>query len=259
MWWGVDGSVAAGSIVSLVVSAMLVSRNIITIGDAFLLFQYVLLLGRPLEDMVDQLETVQKANGAMVRVIDLLAIEPDIRDEGTTLPPSGPLSVEFDDVTYDYGDDQIVLQSINLHFAAGRSVGIVGRTGSGKTTLSRLVLRLVESTSGTLRLGGVPIDDIPFSELRRRAALIPQEVELLSGTVATTSPCSTRHPPTMLSRPHCAVPDWVLSQMVEFTAHSVPAALGCRPARLNCSRSPAYGCATPTSSCSTKRLRASTL
>jgi ABC-type multidrug transport system fused ATPase/permease subunit len=183
MWWGVDGSVAAGSIVSLVVSAMLVSRNIITIGDAFLLFQYVLLLARPLEDMVDQLETVQKANGAMVRVIDLLAIEPDIRDEGTTLPPSGPLSVEFDDVTYDYGDDQIVLQSIHLHFAAGRSVGIVGRTGSGKTTLSRLVLRLVESTSGTLRLGGVPIDDIPFSELRRRVALIPQEVELLSGTV----------------------------------------------------------------------------
>jgi ATP-binding cassette, subfamily B, bacterial len=183
MWWGVDGSVAAGSIVSLVVSAMLVSRNIITIGDAFLLFQYVLLIARPLEDMVDQLETVQKANGAMVRVIDLLAVEPDIRDEGTTIPPNGPLSVEFSDVTYDYGDDQIVLQSINLHFAAGRSVGIVGRTGSGKTTLSRLVLRLVDASSGTLRLGGVPIQDIPFDELRRRVALIPQEVELLSGTV----------------------------------------------------------------------------
>ena len=88
--------------------------------------------------MVDQLETVQKANGAMVRVIDLLAIEPDIRDEGTTLPPSGPLSVEFRDVGFDYGDDQPVLQAINLDFAAGRSIGIVGRTGSGKTTMSRL-------------------------------------------------------------------------------------------------------------------------
>jgi ATP-binding cassette, subfamily B, bacterial len=183
MWWGVDGSVAAGSVVSLVISAMLVSRNIITVGDAFLLFQYVLLIARPLEDMVDQLETVQKANGAMVRVIDLLAIEPDIRDDGTTLPPAGPLSIEFSDVAYDYGDDQIVLQSINLHFAAGRSIGIVGRTGSGKTTLSRLVLRLVEPTSGMLRLGGVPIEKIPFAELRRRVALIPQEVELLSGTV----------------------------------------------------------------------------
>jgi ABC-type multidrug transport system fused ATPase/permease subunit len=183
MWWGVDGSVAAGSVVSLIVSAMLVSRGIITVGDAFLLFQYVLLLARPLEDMVDQLETVQKANGAMVRVIDLLAVEPDIRDDGTTVPPNGPLSIEFSDVTYDYGDDQNVLQSVNLSFAAGHSVGIIGRTGSGKTTLSRLVLRLVEATSGTLRLGGVPIEEIPVAELRRRVALIPHEVELRSGSI----------------------------------------------------------------------------
>lgn len=183
MWWGVDGSVAAGSIVSLITSALLVSRHIITVGDAFLLFQYVLLLARPLEDMVDQLETVQKANGAMVRVIDLLAIEPDIRDEGTTMPPTGPMRVEFHDVGFDYGDDQAVLQSITLDFAAGRSIGIIGRTGSGKTTLSRLVLRLVEATSGSVLLGGVPIEQIPIGELRRRVALIPQEVELLSGTV----------------------------------------------------------------------------
>ena len=183
MWWAVDSSVAAGSVVSLVISAMLVSRHIISVGDAFLLFQYVLLLSRPLEDMVDQLETVQKANGAMVRVIDLLDVEPDIRDAGTTLAPRGPLSIEFRDVSYDYGDDQVVLQSVNLRFAAGRSIGIVGRTGSGKTTLSRLVLRLVEATSGSVHLGDVPIAEIPISELRRRVALIPQEVELLSGTV----------------------------------------------------------------------------
>ncbi|MGZ4703213.1 MAG: ABC transporter ATP-binding protein [Ilumatobacteraceae bacterium] len=183
MWWAVDGSVAAGSVVSLIASALMVSRHMITVGDAFLLFQYVLLLARPLEDMVDQLETVQKANGAMVRVIDLLAVEPEVRDNGTTLPPDGPLSVEFRDVAFDYGDEQPVLQSINLLFAAGRSIGLVGRTGSGKTTLSRLVLRLVEATGGSVLLGGVPIEQIPLGELRRRVALVPQEVELLSGTI----------------------------------------------------------------------------
>ena len=183
MWWSVDGSVAAGSVVSLIASALLVSRHIITIGDAFLLFQYVLLISRPLEDLVDQLETVQKANGAMVRVIDLLAVEPDIHDTGETLPPAGPLSIELRDVGFDYGDEQTVLQSVDLSFAAGRSIGIVGRTGSGKTTLSRLVLRLVEATSGTVLLGGVAIEEIPLDELRRRVALIPQEVELLSGSI----------------------------------------------------------------------------
>ncbi len=183
MWWSVDGSVAAGSVISLIASALLVSRRVITVGDAFLLFQYVLLISRPLEDLVDQLETVQKANGAMVRVIDLLAVEPDINDNGETLPPRGPMSLEFRGVAFDYGDDQAVLQSVDLSFAAGRSIGIVGRTGSGKTTLSRLVLRLVEATSGTVVLGGVPIEEIPVEELRRRVALIPQEVELLSGSI----------------------------------------------------------------------------
>jgi ABC-type multidrug transport system fused ATPase/permease subunit len=183
MWWGVDGSVAAGSVVSLIASALMVSRHMISVGDAFLLFQYVLLLSRPLEDMVDQLETVQKANGAMVRVIDLLAVEPEVRDDGTTHPPDGPLSVEFRDVAFDYGDDTAVLQSINLSFAAGRAIGLIGRTGSGKTTLSRLVLRLVEATGGSVLLGGVPIEQIPLDDLRRRVALVPQEVELLSGTV----------------------------------------------------------------------------
>jgi ATP-binding cassette subfamily B protein len=183
MWWMVQGSVSVGTVVSLVVGGALVRADVITVGTAFLLFQFVLLLSRPLEDVVDQLETVQKANGAMVRVIDLLAVRAAIVDTGTTSPPVGPLGIELRDVNFDYGDDEAVLSNIELAIAAGRSVGVVGRTGSGKTTLSRLLLRLVEPTDGALLLGGVPIADIPLTELRRRVALIPQEVELFSGSV----------------------------------------------------------------------------
>lgn len=183
MWWMVQSAVAAGSALALVVGALLVGAEVITVGTAFLLFQYVLLLGRPLEDVVDQLETVQKANGAMVRVIDLLAVRPAIVDSGTTLPPPGALAVELRDVSFDYGDGQPILAGIDLGIGAARSVGLVGRTGSGKTTLSRLLLRLVEPTGGELLLGGVPIAEIPLAELRRRVALIPQEVELFAGTV----------------------------------------------------------------------------
>lgn len=183
MWWGVQGAVAAGTVLTLVAGAVLVGNDVITIGTAFLLFQYVLLISRPLEEVVHELETVQKANGAMVRVVDLLAVEPSVVDRGSVSPPPGALSVQFDGVAFDYGDDEAVLSDLHLQIAAGRRVGVVGRTGSGKTTLSRLVLRLVEATSGTLRLGGVPIEDIPMRELRRRVALIPQEVELLSGSV----------------------------------------------------------------------------
>jgi ATP-binding cassette, subfamily B, bacterial len=183
MWWFVQASVAAGWVFALVIGAVLYDRGVITLGTAFLLFQFVLLVARPLEEVVHELETVQKANGAMVRVAELLAIRPKVLDEGTTSPPAGPLAVAATGVQFDYGDDRPVLRDVDIRIAAGRSVGIVGRTGSGKTTFSRLVLRLVEPTDGLVALNGVPIAEIPFAELRRRVALVPQEVELFAGTL----------------------------------------------------------------------------
>ena len=185
MWWAVQGAITAGSVLALVVGAALVANGAITVGTAFLLFQYVLLIERPLEELVHQLETVQKANGAMVRVIDLLEVRPAIVDDGDTVPPAGALAIACRGVSFAYADDdeQLILRDIDLDIAAGTSVGVVGRTGSGKTTFSRLLLRLVEATSGTVSLGGVPIADIPMAELRRRVALVPQEVELFEGTI----------------------------------------------------------------------------
>jgi ABC-type multidrug transport system fused ATPase/permease subunit len=183
MWWGVQGAVAVGAAGSLIVSAVLVDQGVITLGTAFLLFQYVLLVSRPLEELIHQLETVQKATGAMRRVIDLLDVHPTIVDRGTTEPPRGALAVSVRGVTFDYGDEQSILHDVDLDVAPGRSVGVVGRTGSGKTTFSRLLLRLVEATDGTVTLGGVPIEEIPLRTLRRRVALVPQEVELFEGTL----------------------------------------------------------------------------
>ncbi len=91
--------------------------------------------------------------------------------------------MRFDRVGFDYGDDQPVLTDVTLSIGAGRSVGIVGRTGSGKTTFSRLVLRLVDASAGAIELGGVPIDQIPLAELRHRVAMVPQEVELFGGSI----------------------------------------------------------------------------
>ena len=228
MWWFVQMVLSGGWVIALVLGAVLVSNGAITVGTAFLLFQYVQLASRPLEDVVQQLETVQKANGAMVRVIDLLAVRADIVDDGVTSAPPGPLAVEFVAVDFDYSPEstpsessapensapensapehsglkhtapenrvsensasehdaagQPVLRGIDLEIVAGHSVGVIGRTVSGKTTLSRLVLRLVEATAGEVLLGGVPIQDISMTELRRRVALVPQEVELFGGTI----------------------------------------------------------------------------
>lgn len=183
LWWVVQSSFGFGSALALAVGGWLVAREPDMLGTAFLLLQYVQLINRPLEHLVEELETVQKANGAMVRVMDLLAVRPEIVDNGSVLPAPGALSVDCAGVSFDYGDDEAVLSDVNVTLAAGRTVGVIGRTGSGKTTFARLVLRLVEPTSGVLSLGGVPISALPFGELRRRVALIPQEVELLAGSI----------------------------------------------------------------------------
>lgn len=183
MWWSVQGIVTGGVVLTVAGGAALVGADAITVGTAFLLFQYMLLIERPLEEIVHELETVQKANGAMRRVGDLLRTEATILDEGTISPPAGALTIDLDEVAFDYGDEVPVLSEVDLHLGAGRSIGVVGRTGSGKTTFSRLVLRLVEPTTGVVRLGGVPIGDIPLTEVRRRVALVPQEVELFNASV----------------------------------------------------------------------------
>ncbi|MEO1065391.1 MAG: ABC transporter ATP-binding protein [Actinomycetota bacterium] len=183
VWREVNMGIASGGVLAIVAGAALVDQGAITVGTAVVVFQYSQLLRRPLEELMDQLQVIQKATGAMRRVLELRAERPSIVDGGETVPAPGALSVELDRVDFEYGDGEPVLTDVTLRLGAGRSLGLVGRTGSGKTTISRLVLRLIEATSGEVRLGGVALADVPLAELRRRVALVPQEVQLVAGTV----------------------------------------------------------------------------
>ncbi len=183
LWWGLNLAIVICTVASLVLGAVMVSAGAITIGTAFVLFQYTQQIRRPLDSIVERFEVAQKAVSALNRVAKLRAERPTIVDLGTTIPPAGPLSVSFHDVDFQYFDNEPVLRSVSFDLSAGRSLGIVGRSGSGKTTLSRIVARLLEPTSGTVRLGGVPIAEIPLAELRRRVAVVPQEVQLYEGSL----------------------------------------------------------------------------
>ncbi len=184
MWRSLQSSIVIGVVIALIVGAVGVGAAVLTIGQAFLLFQYVQRLQRPLEEISNELELVQKANGAMSRVNRLLGTPSAVVDVGVTEPPSGPLAVDFEGVSFHYGDDQLIVSDLDLHLPAGTSVGVVGATGSGKTTLMRLLVRLVDATDGVVRLNGVPVTEIPQAHLRRRVAVIGQNVDLLAGTVA---------------------------------------------------------------------------
>ena len=184
VWTSVTGMFAFGVIAMIAAAWGLYQRDAITIGTAFLLFQYVQILRTPMETIAEQLQEVQRAGAGAARIGMLLDERPQVVSTGTATLPHGALSVEFDAVDFAYADDgRQVLHGIDLAIPAGTVTGLVGATGSGKTTLARIALRLVDSSAGVVRLGGVAIRDIDPDELRRRVAIVTQDVQLFDASL----------------------------------------------------------------------------
>ncbi|MGY2895422.1 ABC transporter ATP-binding protein [Deinococcus sp. UYEF24] len=158
----------------------------VTIGTAFLFYQYMSLVEEPIDQLTQQLQDLQKAGASLIRVGELLNLRSGLQ-EGARALPEGPLELEFSGVSFSYGDSEgdsgPVLNDLSFTVQAGHTVGLLGRTGSGKTSLTRLVSRLYDPTQGVLRLGGVPSTELRLSELRRRVAVVTQDVQLFQASV----------------------------------------------------------------------------
>ncbi len=158
----------------------------LTIGSVYLVFQYVQMSHRPIEQIREELIDLQKAGASIARVEDLFARKSKlVQREARSLPPHA-LSVTFDNVTFRYDDeagDEIVLDDVSFAIRPGRVVGLLGRTGSGKSTIARLVTRLYEPQSGAVRIDGNATWDIDLETLRERVAMVTQDVQLFRATV----------------------------------------------------------------------------
>jgi ATP-binding cassette, subfamily B, bacterial len=178
---------AAGTAGTLLAGILLQQRGVITVGAVLSLYRYADMLRQPLQRIAEQLKEFQKAMAGARRASNLLATEPRITDgplDGGALPAIARgegrgLAVDFDDVTFAYdGSAAPALDAIDLHLAAGRHLGVIGRTGSGKTTFARLLLRLWDVQGGAVRVGGVDVRDLRVAALRRRIAIVTQDVDL---------------------------------------------------------------------------------
>ena len=174
---------AFGIAIVYTIIVILWEREAITIGAAYVAFHYVFLLYAPLNQLRDQLADLQRADAGIARVREILGMISGISDRGAGRLPEGALSVRAAHLTFAYPttdsiDAMPVLQDVGFHLDAGRALGLLGRTGSGKTTLARLLVRLYDAPPETLEVGGVPVDGIPLGALRTGVRLIPQEVQL---------------------------------------------------------------------------------
>lgn len=172
-----------GNAIALAISAYLFRRQEISLGTVYLIFQYTELLRWPLEQIRSQLQDLQKATASIGRVQQLLATQPAILDGAGAPLPDGALAVGLEDVTFSYDGGDPVLRGVSITLAAGQTLGVLGHTGSGKTTLSRLLLRFHDPDRGAVRLNGIDLRRLHLAELRRRVGLVTQEVQLFHATL----------------------------------------------------------------------------
>ncbi|MDQ3492312.1 MAG: ABC transporter ATP-binding protein/permease, partial [Chloroflexota bacterium] len=131
----------------------------------------------------NEVQDLQQADASLGRVEQLLREAPRIVDgPGDALPP-GSLAVELDRVTFGYAEGIPVLRDVSISIAPGRVLGVVGRTGSGKTTLTRLLPRFYDPWEGTVRLGGVDPRTVRLAAVRARIGLVSQDIHLFNASV----------------------------------------------------------------------------
>jgi putative ABC transport system ATP-binding protein len=182
-----SAEVFAGSITATVVAVgvALGAASGVTAGTLVAFLFLVNLLVDPVQMLVETLDQAQTAGAGMRRILEVLDTEVEVPDPPNGVPlPDGNLEVATEDVRFRYPTGGDVLSAVSVRIEAGSRVAVVGETGSGKTTFSKLVTRLLDPTEGWMLIGGIPVDRVSFSSLRSRVAYVPQEGFLFNTTVA---------------------------------------------------------------------------
>ena len=171
-----------GSAMSLAVGAYLFLNDLATIGTVYLIFHYTSLIGTPVQSMTRQLNTLQRATASLVRIYELFQHRRTVLDGDGSLVVAEP-SLRLEEVSFAYGEGEPVLKDVTFDLRPGRVLGVVGRTGSGKTTLARLLVRLYDPDKGRILLGGEDIRGCGVADLRDHIAMVAQDVRIFHGTI----------------------------------------------------------------------------
>jgi ABC-type multidrug transport system fused ATPase/permease subunit len=175
----------AGYALGLGLAVALYTRDETSIGTAFLIVSYSGMLAGPMQTLREQAGDLQQASASVERIQALLDRRPAVLDapaEAMALPP-GALSLDFAGVGFHYDEDPDVLSDVSFGVQPGRVLGVLGRTGSGKSTLTRLIFRLYDPTRGRVRLGDVDLRAVPVAEVRGRVGMVTQEVQLFQASI----------------------------------------------------------------------------
>lgn len=179
------------AVVNLAIAAILwfgggsVDTGAITQGELIALVNYMNQILLALIALANLIIILTKAGASASRINDMFSLHSSITDEGSTIQeavPNAP-SVEFDNVTFAYHKDKPSLEGLSFSANKGETIGIIGGTGSGKTTLVNLIPRFYDVTEGKVLIDGIDVRKYPIRQLRSRIGIVPQRALLFKGTI----------------------------------------------------------------------------
>jgi ATP-binding cassette subfamily B multidrug efflux pump len=176
--------VGTSYLIGLVYGAFLVFKNEVTIGELVSFNVYLGMMIWPMFAIGELINVMQRGNASLDRVNETLAYKPDVVDDRHPILVEEPVNVEFRNVSFSYPTAETeILKQVTFSLKRGQTLGVVGKTGSGKTTLVRQLLRQYPGGSGEISISGVPLEKIPVENVLSWIGYVPQEHVLFSKTV----------------------------------------------------------------------------
>jgi ATP-binding cassette, subfamily B, bacterial len=182
------GLVTLGMLLAMGLGYQLFQEAVLTVGAVYLLIHYMTLLESPLWSLTHEVQSFQRIGACVERLNELLREQPKVKtdsadQDSSALPSSGSPELAFENVTFTYDSQEPVLHEVSFHLQPKRVLGLLGRTGSGKTTLARLVFRLYDPQQGRITLNGLDIRSLEVENLRQQVAIVTQDVQLFEASL----------------------------------------------------------------------------
>lgn len=172
-----------GTLLAITSGYWLFSAGLVTIGTVYLFVHYINLLEEPFWAMTHEIESFQTIGACVERLTEFRNFKVEaVNDTGLEIEPR-PLALTFNDVTFSYNGNDSVLTRLSFDLKAGSILGLLGRTGSGKTTLGRLIFRLYDVKSGSIKINNADLREAQLKSVRRNIAIVTQDVQLFRASI----------------------------------------------------------------------------
>lgn len=176
--------IGLSTLITIYIGGLNVFEGSVTPGNIAEFVMYITMLTWPVSAIGWCASIIQQAEASQKRINEFLSLQPDINDSKSIQSLNPTLDIEFKDLNFTYPENQVqALHHLNVFIPEGEHVAIVGHTGSGKSTIAELLLRMYDPTSGSIALGNIELDQLKINALRNSIAYVPQDVFLFSDSI----------------------------------------------------------------------------